>query len=55
MAIAIFFMTAPENMQNLPCGLPGGCYRFSTVKGKAAWKATLADVRFVPLADMGKY
>jgi len=34
--IASFFMTAPENIQNLPCGLPGDCCRCSTVKGKVA-------------------
>ena len=30
---------APENMPNLPYGLPGGCYRLSTVKGKIASQA----------------
>ena len=25
---------SPRNTQNLPYGLPGGCDRFSTVKGK---------------------
>src|SRR5215471_9450443 len=31
-------MTAPENMQNLPCGLLAGCCRFSTVKEKRRGK-----------------
>jgi hypothetical protein len=33
-AVASFFMTATRSTQNLPYGLPGGCYRFSTVKWK---------------------
>jgi hypothetical protein len=32
--VASFFIAAPETHRNLPCGLPGGCYCFNTVKGK---------------------
>src|SRR6266436_867179 len=36
-------MTAPETHRILPYGLPGGCYRFSTVNGKS-WNAPMSEV-----------
>ena len=35
-------MTAPRNTENIPYGLPGGCDRFSTVKGKTRGEELIA-------------
>ena len=43
-----FFMTAPRNTQNLPYGLPGGCCRLSTVKGKIGARRIAAGIAKLP-------